>query len=227
MKTFIATWGLFLLAPVAMAATKVRFLAWDNETASKKFSIKSGDNIEEISTLSAFVRTDYFNLKASADTIQIFSHDSLDSAGMPIFFKVNLSPEIENPLVIIISDMGASPQIRTFVIDDSTKRFQWGTSRFLNTTNQPFILRYDDKSYLLNQPWSPLDIPHSSSNKNVEIQLYSNEQSPKLHYSTIWNYENRVRKLVLIIPGSQSRTGSTDLKVVPEYLEDPVISTPP
>lgn len=202
---------------LSLSAMPVRFLAWDAEIVARKVSLKNGDKVEEIEGLALYNRTGYFSVsKAQEAKTHLITPDRLAKDGQPDSIELKFPEGIQNPLVILLPDSKASTGLRTFIIEDSPKGFAWGTTRFVNATSQPFFFRHENKTTAIGPSWNPVDVSIGGESRKMEVQLFTAEPPRKLCYSAVWGHDPDVRKLAIILPGSQSRTGKIDFRILPE-----------
>ena len=48
------------------------------------------------------------------------------------------------------------------------------------------------------------------------VQLVASDDHDSILYSAIWEHDPEVRKLAIIIPGADVRTGAIEFKIIPE-----------
>jgi hypothetical protein len=202
------------LAP--LHAAPVRFLAWDDAIAARKISFSDGREIVELQDLHPHKRSKAINWTSGETPPVLVARDRNNADGKPVTAPVKLTPELKSPLVLILPDPAHASGLRCFVIDEDTASFGWGTLRFINATGKELLVRQDKEIKTLPATWKAVDIKPGGAMRNIGIQMASRADLTAILYSAVWEYEPEVRKLIIVVPGTDARTGAVDLKIIPE-----------
>jgi hypothetical protein len=123
---------------------------------------------------------------------------------------------IQDPLVLILPDAKHSTGLRSFVIEDASSNFAWGTMRFVNSTGKPLLVRHDKTIKELPSTWTPVDIAPGGDARNAGVQVAARDDTKTILYSAVWKHDPNIRKLIFVVPGADVRTGVVAFKIVPE-----------
>jgi hypothetical protein len=52
--------------------------------------------------------------------------------------------------------------------------------------------------------------------RNIGIQMASRADLKSVLYSAVWEHDPDVRKLIIVVPGTDAQSGSLNLKIIPE-----------
>ncbi len=205
---------LALVAP--LHAIPIRFLAWDDEIAARKIGFQQGKEIVTLRKLHPNKRSD--PLKAAAGDAPMFlvALDRMDTEGNPLKVAIKAPVGFKSPLVLILPDAKKAAGLRTFVIDDDTSSFPWGNLRFINATGKALAIRCEKTVKALPKSWSPVDVSPGGNTRNIPVQVATREDNGSILYSAIWEHDTNLRKLVIIVPSTDVRTGAVQFKVIPE-----------
>jgi hypothetical protein len=142
--------------------------------------------------------------------------DRTTADGKPVTVTLKLSAEMNSPLVLILPDAKHPSGLRCFVIEDSTSSFGWGTQRFINATGKELMVRSDKITKTLPGTWKAIDIDPGGVARNVGIQMAARDNLTAILYSAVWEHDANVRKLIIVVPGTDTQSGTVDLKIIPE-----------
>jgi hypothetical protein len=197
-------------------AAPVRFLAWDDAIAARKISFSDGTNTVELQDLHPHKRSRTINWTSGEIPPVLVARDRNSADGKPITAPVKLTPDLKSPLVLILPDPAHASGLRCFVIDEDSSGFGWGTLRFINATGKELLIRQDKEIKTLPETWKAVDIKPGGATRNIGIQMASRADLTAILYSAVWEFEPDVRKLIIVVPGADARTGAVDLKIIPE-----------
>lgn len=200
----------------SLQAIPLRFLPWDNDIAARKLGFLGGVDIVEIRDLHPYKRSKTVNWTPGEVPPALVALDRTSADGKPVTAPIKLSPELKSPLVLILPDPKHPSGVRCFVIEDSSGTFGWGTFRFINATGRELLVRNDKETKSLPDTWKAVDINPGGAARNMAIQMAARDNLTAILYSAVWEYEPEVRKLIIVVPGSDAQSGVVDLKIIPE-----------
>lgn len=206
----------FLTILTPLGATPVRFLPWDDAIAARKISFSDGKDAVELQDLHPHKRSKTINWTAGEVPPVLVATDRTSADGKPVTAPLKLSADLKSPLVLILPDAAHPSGLRCFVIEESTAGFGWGTLRFINATDKELLVRHDKEIKTLPETWKAVDINPGGSMRNIGIQMAARSDLKAILYSAVWEYEPDVRKLIIVVPGTDAQTGAVNLKIVPE-----------
>lgn len=204
-----------LLVNGPLSAAPFRFLAWDDAMATRKFGLKSGDTVVEVTDLHPLKRTKAINTSGAAVPLLV-ALDKKDAQGKPVAVEIKVPADLKSPLVLIIPDPKHPTGVRPFVLEDNSANFKWGTVRVLNATGKVAMMKVDTKVVELPSGWAPVDIDPGGAARNVGVQAAMKDKPADILYSAVWEHSPDLRDLVIVVPGANVRTGALDFKVIPE-----------
>jgi hypothetical protein len=197
-------------------AAPVRFLPWDDSIAARKIGFNDGKDLTGLQDLHPHKRSKTINWTAGEVPPVLVALDRSGSDGKPVTIPVKLTADLKSPLVLILPDAAHPSGIRCFVIEESIAGFGWGTLRFINATGKELLVRQDKEIKALPDTWKAVDINPGGAMRNIGIQMASRADLKAVLYSAVWEYEPDVRKLIIVIPGTDPQSGSLNLKIIPE-----------
>ena len=197
-------------------ATPVRFLPWDDTIAARKISFSDGKDLTGLQDLHPHKRSKTVNWKMGEVPPVLVALDRTGADGKPVTAPVKLTADLKSPLVLILPDAAHPSGLRCFVIEESTAGFGWGTLRFINATGKELLVRQDKEIKALPETWKAVDINPGGAMRNIGIQMAARTDLKAVLYSAVWEYEPDVRKLIIVIPGTDAQSGALNLKIIPE-----------
>jgi hypothetical protein len=207
--------ALLMICP-SLSAAPIRFLAWDESITTRKLSFSDGKELTELDDLHPHKRSKPLNWTVSELPPGLLALDRSSADGKPISAPIKLSPDLKAPLVLILPDPKHPSGIRCFVIDEDTAGFTWGTLRFINATGKELLVKQDKEIKALPETWKAVDIAPGGSMRNIGIQMASRADLKSVLYSAVWEHDPDVRKLIIVVPGTDAQSGSLNLKIIPE-----------
>jgi len=211
-----AALAFLLVAANTVAAVPLRFLAWDDSVAARKIAFKDGEEVSELQNLHPHKRSKPVEWSGGESPPALVALDRSSDDGKPVTSAIKLSAGMNNPLVIVLPDSSAPSGLRCFVLEDSPGAFRWGSLRFLNATGREILVRQDKVIKALPKTWKPIDLVPGGTKRNIGIQMASREDLGTILYSAVWEHDPEVRKLVIVVPGTNASDGALDLKIIPE-----------
>ncbi len=207
--------GIFTFQAVLTAAP-VRFLPWDDDIASRKIGFDNGKQVAELKDLHPNKRSKTLDGGSGEIPAQLIALDRTSPDGKPVTAAIKIMPGILSPLVLILPDPRQASGLRAFVIEDNSANFGWGTARFINATGKVLLVRQDKTTKTLPESWVPIDFDPGGMARNTSVQLVLRDNLKAILYSAIWEHDPNVRKLALVLPGTDARTGAVEIKIIPE-----------
>lgn len=214
-------WGAF-----HVSGREIRFLAWDDDVASREFALVAGERFQSLEGLHPLQRSEPLVLEPEEEgagwryLVEGDEERWMRDRELPDYPRLRLLiPEnFLNPLVLLIPDGGTPLGVRALVLEDARDEFDWGRFRILNTTPSPLVLLSRGQRVDLPAEWSPVDFELSGNrNEPVVIGLEDPQQGFTLIYSTIWMPDPETRRLVFIVPSENTRLGYVSLKIITEF----------
>lgn len=201
-------------------AISLRFLAWNHELAAKKLLVRSGDQDQEITGLHPDKRSGKIESAAAAGLALVVAGDA-GSRNVPTSIPLAIPSAFTNPLILLIPAPGKPGGITPFVIEDSPQSFRMGSTRFISASPTPLVVRYEKNLVRLEKPWTPFDVMPGGAARNIGVQIESADKPGTILYSAVWEYDLQVRKLAIVLPGSDREDSSMSLKIIAERVQSP------
>ncbi len=217
---FLLIQAIALLAASSLHALPFRFLAWDEDVAARKLAVVKGGDSALIEHLHPLQRTGAVDAApGEGGQVVLRALDRKDDQGKEIDFPVKIGAGISRPLVLLLPDARAASGIRGFAIEDSDAAFPWGTFRILNATGKPLAIALGNERKTLPAGWVPVDLKPAGE-KPVPVMVVSPAAPGQALYSSVWKPDANLRRLVIVVPGTDTRLGPLALKVIPEDRQD-------
>ncbi len=207
--------GLLFLQGSA-SAVPLKFLPWDDAVAARKVALQDAAGVKELTELHPSKRSKAFDGKVGEVPLQLVALDRKTPDGKAMTLDIKLGADMKSPLVLIIPDPKHPTGLRTYVVEDSSGSFSWGTMRMINATGKVLMIRVDKTVSPLPNSWSPVDVKPGGDARNVSVQLAAKDNPKTILYSAVWEHDPNLRKLAFILPGTDDRTGVVDFKIIPE-----------
>jgi hypothetical protein len=199
----------------SLFAATMRFLPWDHAIAARKIEFQHGGESVEL-TLHPDQRSGPIKSTAGEKLLQLVALDRTGPDGKPASVAIKMPAGIQAPLVLILPDAKHPTGLRSFVIEDASANFAWGTMRFVNATGKALLVRHDKTIKELPDTWTPVDIAPGGDARNAGVLLAARDTPETILYSAVWKHDPNIRKLIFVIPGADVRTGVVAFKIVPE-----------
>lgn len=207
--------ALFLASSPALLAVDVRFLAWDQDIAARQVAVADGEKQTEIKNLHPLQRTEAIGTTAAEGIVRVRSLDKKSPEGKPLELQVTVGGGMTKPLILLLPDAKAPTGLRGFAIEDDSGSFPWGSFRILNATGKPMAMGFGNQRKQLPAGWQPIDVKPADT-KAAPV-WFAAAGDPKTHlYSAVWKPDADIRRLVIVVPGTEARLGPLALKVIPE-----------
>lgn len=198
------------------SAAPIRFLAWDDTIAARKIGFSNGTEVAELQNLHPHKRSKTINWTSGEVPPALVALDRTSPDGKPVTAPIKFTPDLKSPLVLILPDPAHPSGLRCFVIEDSSSSFSWGSFRFINATGKELLVRNDKVTKSLPETWKAVDLNPGGGMRNMGIQLAARDNLTAVLYSAVWEYDPDVRKLIIIVPGTDAQSGAVSLKIIPE-----------
>lgn len=199
-----------------LQALPIKFLPWDHTVAARKLAFSDGKDVIELQDLHPDKRSKSQNWAGGEVPPMIVALDRTKDDGTPVTVPIKLASGIKSPLVLILPDPGNPSGLRSYVIEDNSGSFGWGTVRFINATGKELLVRQDKDVKKLPKTWQTTDISPGGNSRNLGIQMASPDDLSTVLYSAVWEHDPEIRKLVIIVPAAGTGSGALDLKIIPE-----------
>lgn len=206
----------FLMIYSSLHAVTVKFLAWDDAIAKREISFLNDTEMTEIEGLHPHRRSRAVTWKGGEIPPVLVALDRQAEDGKPVIIPLNFTAGLKSPLVVIVPNANHPTGLRCFVIEDASESFAWGTLRFINATGKEILVRIDKEVRALPETWKTIDSKPGGGKRNIPIQMASRTDLEMVLYSSVWEHDPEVRKLIIVVPGSSVDGGPIDLKIIPE-----------
>lgn len=200
----------------SLLALPLRFLPWDDGIAARKVALGDVKGVNPVPTLHPYKRSEPMDGTVGEAPLQLVALDRTSADGKPVAVDIKVAAGMQNPLVLILPDPKHPSGLRTFVIEDNTANFNFGTMRFINATGKALLVRHEQAVKALSAAWAPVDIDPGGQVRNMGIQLAARDNLKQVLYSAVWEHNPEVRKLIFVLPGTDVRTGAVEFKVIAE-----------
>jgi hypothetical protein len=207
-------------------ALPIKFLAWDDSVAGRKIGFMSGAEVVELQDLHPHKRTKTFTWTNGEVPPALVALDRSTPDGKPVITPLRFAAGLKSPLVLILPDPQHPTGLRGFIIEDGAASFAWGTLRFINATGQEILVRKDKEVKTLPNTWKPIDFSPGGGKRNIGIQMASRTDLNAVLYSSVWEHDPDVRKLIIVVPGSAADGGAVELKIIPEDRRSVTVARP-
>jgi hypothetical protein len=207
---------LSLVLHSASFAVPIRFLPWDESIAARKMGLQNATGVTEITNLHPDKRSKPLDGTSGEVPLRLVALDRTSPDGKPVTVDIKAPSGIQSPLVLILPDPKHPTGLRTFVIEDNTSNFRWGTIRLINATGKALLFRHEQAIASVPETWAPVDIDPGGKPRNMGVQFAARANLTEILYSAMWEYDPDVRKLIFVLPGTDASTGSVEFKIIPE-----------
>lgn len=216
-----------ILFVTPLAAAPLRFLPWDDGISARKIGFQSSAGMTELKDLHPQKRSKPLPSGSAEVPLQLIAMDRKGPEGKPLALEFKVAANIASPLVLILPDSKDPSGFRTFVVDDDTTNFSWGTQRFINATGKSLLISYEKTVAEVPGNWTPIDIKPAGAARNTLVRFAAKENTASILYNSVWEFDPDVRQLVFIVSGDDDRNGVIQLKAVIENRRgmDPVVKS--
>jgi len=197
-------------------AIPIRVLAWDNEIAARKLAIADAKGAVPIEAMHPSKRTQPYQVTVGEKPITIQALDKTDKNGKPAASEVIIPEGTKEPLLLLLPDVKSATGLRLLVLEDDASHFPWGGIRFINACGKPLVFAYENKVLTLPASWTPVVVNPGGHNRNMETRIFSSDLPKHPIYSSVWEQNQNVRTLIIIVPGEDPRLGPVAMKMIAE-----------
>lgn len=200
----------------AMHAASVRFLPLGDDVAERKIGLQDDKSLTPLEDLSVRKRSKAYTCKAGKKPISLVALDRQRPNGQPLGVEVTIAPEMKSPLVLILASEDAPSGMRVMVIEDGSADFPWGSLRFINTTEKPYMIRCEKETKAIPGELKAVDINPGGEERNMGVELFSEAEPDVILYSAVWEHDPNLRKLIFISPQADPAQKELKLEVIPQ-----------
>jgi hypothetical protein len=197
-------------------AASIRFLPLGEELADRKIGLQDGKRLTELDDLNPKKRSKAYPYTPGDAPPILVALDRERPGGIPSGVDIILTAEMKAPLVLILADKNHPSGMRTMVIEDSEQGFAWGTLRFINTADKPFMIRGEKETIAIRESLATIDIAPGGEPRNIGVQLYAEEEPEAVLYSAVWEHDTHSRKIIFIVPHADPATKEIKLEIIPQ-----------
>jgi hypothetical protein len=203
------------LSPLA-EASKLRFLPVNQELAERKLGIQDAKGMTELKDLSPVKRSMAYSVPDGETPVELVALDRERPGGKPSGIELTVPDGMESPLVLVFPDAEHPAGFRAVVVDDSEAGFPWGSLRFVNTSEKALKLRYDRESREVPSSHAVVDVRPEGDARNLGVQLTPQDEPDETLYSSVWEHDPNVRKLIFILGGEDEEKTEITLAIIPQ-----------
>ena len=203
------------LCQVAQAAS-IRFLPMSEEMAGRKIALQDGKRLTELKDLNPKKRSKVYSSTAGSTLPNLVALDRERPNGKPASVEIKLAADMKSPLVLIVADPNSPSGMRLIVIEDGEAGFPWGSLRFVNTADKPFMIRCDQETKAIPESFGTVDIAPGGEARNIGVQVFSPTTPDTIFYSAVWETDPNLRKLIFIVPASNPDSKELTLEIIPQ-----------
>ena len=197
-------------------AVSVRFLPLNGEVAGRKIGVQDSKHLTELKDLNPKKRTKDYSCTLGDVPLALVALDRERPNGKPASVDITLAPEMKSPLVLIFADPDHPSGLRAIAVEDDSTGFPWGALRFVNTTDQALMLRCEKETKAIPESFTTNDIILEGAARNIGVQLYSEDRPDAILYSSVWEHDPNLRKLIFIIPAADPASKELTLEIIPQ-----------
>ncbi|MES2439061.1 MAG: hypothetical protein V4584_08335 [Verrucomicrobiota bacterium] len=216
-KFFLTTLALLPLHSLLADPFEVKFLAWDEQIATRKLGTVGG----EITGLHPLQRTPNYKVNVENGVFPVQAIDKKNDKGEPAVLSIKVPAGTIKPLVILLPKPDAPSGLASLVIEDDESSLKWGSIRAFNSTSGALAMAIGNDAKSLPAGWKPIDFqPDPEKTVSLQIGLPAELRKPletrQLLFSTVWTPDSETRSLAIIVPGTDVRLGPLAIKVITE-----------
>lgn len=197
-------------------AVSVRFLPMNEEVAGRKIGIQDSKRLTELKDLNPKKRSKAYVCATGGTLPTLVALDRERPNGKPASVEITLAADIKSPLVLILADPASPSGMRVIVIEDSESGFPWGSLRFVNTSDNPLMIRCEKETKAIPELFRTIDIAPGGEARNIGVQLFSEAVPDVMHYSAVWEHDPNLRKLIFIVPAANPASKELTLEIIPQ-----------
>jgi len=199
----------------SLLAVDVHFLAWDEAIAAREVAVAEGEKESKIENLHPLQRTGPISTSVPEGIVTVRALDKKGPDGKPLDLPVKVGTAMSKPLILLLPDAKSPTGLRGYAIEDDSASFPWGSFRMLNATGKVLNMGLGSERKQLPANWQHVDL-RPSGNKPLPVWFATPEAPKDALYTSVWKPDPEMRRLVILLPGSDPRFGPLALKVIPE-----------
>ena len=203
-----------LVGNAVLEASPVRFLAQNQELASRKIGVRDPNGVTILKDLSSKKRSAPYSFEMRDGPLVLVDMDGDDAK--PLEMELPIAADLKSPLVLMIADEEGPFGLRALVVEDGFEGFPWGTMRFVNTTANPLVIRTTSGTVEIGASCALRDIHPGEEAGNIGLQLYAPDHPDDVRYSAVWEHDPAIRKLAFIVDSASPEEESLQVLVIPE-----------
>lgn len=207
--------SLILAFPGSFLAVDVRFLAWDEAIAAREVAVAEGGKETKIENLHPLQRTEAIATSVPEGVITVRALDKKGPDGKLLDLPVKVGTAMSKPLILLLPDVKSPTGLRGYAIEDDSSSFPWGSFRMLNATGKVLNMGLGSERKQLPANWQHVDLK-PAGDKPLPVWFATAEAPKDPIYTSVWKPDAEVRRLVILVPGTDPRFGPLALKVIPE-----------
>jgi hypothetical protein len=207
--------AVFGFCSVAQAAS-IRFLPMNEEVAGRKIGIQDGKRLTELKDLNPKKRSKAYSCATGKTPPILVALDRERPNGKPAGVEITIAADMKSPLVLILAEPDSPAGMRVIVIEDGEVGFPWGSLRFVNTADKPFMIRCEKETKAVPESFGSIDIAPGGEARNIGVQLFSEAAPEVILYSAVWEHDPNLRKLIFIVPAANPAAKELTLEIIPQ-----------
>jgi hypothetical protein len=198
------------------AAGSIRFLPMNVELAERKIGLQDRKGITELKELNPKKRSQVYSFAEGETPPSLVALDRQRPMGKPSGVEIILTQGLKSPLVLILADPDHPSGLRVIVMEDAEEGFAWGSLRFVNTADKPFMIRCDSDTIAIPESFGTSDIKPGGEARNIGVQLFSDKEPDAVLYSSVWEHDPNLRKLIFIMASGEPGSKDLSLEIIPQ-----------
>lgn len=212
---------LLLLLSSPVLAIQLRVLPWDHELAERKLALAFGGKTVAIEGMHPSARSPALTIPPGAENLRLVDLEATGQDGGLLSHPLLLDHTLRTTLIVLVPSPKSPMGLRPFAMNDDPNVFRWGSFRFLNATGKKLVFVCEKKPVALGTNLVPQSFAPGGQSRNLPVKLYLHSVPEKPFYSSIWEYKDTLRQLVIVVP-KQGATGEglVDFKFVIEDRRD-------
>ncbi len=205
---------------LSAAPVGVRFLAWNDEIATRSLSAGTTD-AAKITGLHPLQRTNLYKVDVQDGAFSIQALDKKTAEGAPAPLVIKVADGMQRPLILLLPKPDAPSGLSALAIEDDESSLKWGTVRAFNATAGEVAMSIGATAKLLPTGWKAVDF-QPDADKTVSLLIAAPDELRKpaatrqVLYSSVWTADSNVRALAFLVPGADARLGPVAVKVITE-----------
>ncbi|MEO5913491.1 MAG: hypothetical protein ABIS50_04610 [Luteolibacter sp.] len=199
-----------------LQAIPIRVLAWDSEVAAMHLAIRDSKGVTVIESMHPSKRTAAYKIATGKTPLVVEALDLKGPDGKPITTEIKIPEGMKQPLLVIQPAEKPGDGIRIIVLEDDAKTFDWGSTRFINTTDKKLVFSYEKETVELPPSLEPVKVKPGGDARNMEVKFFSSDQLDRPFYSGIWEHDPELRTLIFLASVEDTGTGPVAMKMISE-----------